>query len=76
MTTTSNNRTKAQPSENRESKLLVNHCFELARQLQITKILVFAESVLDQRYILENKELETIFLHMQGAGVGVTLKKR
>lgn len=62
MTTTSNNRTKAHPSENRESKLLVNHCFDLARQLGITKILVFAESVLDQRYILENKEQETIIL--------------
>lgn len=62
MTTKSSNRTKVQPSENRESKLLVNHCFELARQLRITKILVFAESVLDQRYILEHKEQETIIL--------------
>jgi len=55
-------KTKTQPSENRESRFLVNHCFELGRQLNITKILVFAESVLDQRYILENKEQETIIL--------------
>jgi diadenylate cyclase len=60
--TAKSNTTKVQPSENRESKLLVNHCFALARQLNITKILVFAESVLDQRYILENKEQETIIL--------------
>ena len=53
---------RTQPSENRESRFLVNHCFELARQLSITKILVFSESVLDQRYILENKEQETIIL--------------
>ncbi|MEE4164427.1 MAG: diadenylate cyclase [Desulfocapsaceae bacterium] len=55
-------RAKSQPSENRESRVLVNHCFELAGQLGITKILVFAESVLDQRYILENKSEETIIL--------------
>ncbi|MFT5699052.1 MAG: diadenylate cyclase [Desulforhopalus sp.] len=60
--TAKSNITKVQPSENRESKLLVNHCFGLARQLRITKILVFAESVLDQRYILENREQETIIL--------------
>lgn len=53
---------KPQPSENRESKVLVNLCFDLARQLAITKILVFAESVLDQRYLLENKEEESIIL--------------
>jgi diadenylate cyclase len=61
MTAKSNN-TKVQPSENRESKLLVNHCFDLARQLHITKILAFAESVLDQRYILEKRKQETIIL--------------
>jgi hypothetical protein len=54
--------TKSQPSENQESRVLVNHCFELARQLTITKIVVFAESVLDQRYILEKKGQETIIL--------------
>ena len=53
---------KVQPSENRESKLLVNHCFDLARELRITKILVFAESVMDQRYLLENRDQETIIL--------------
>lgn len=53
---------KPQPSENRESRVLVNHCFELGKQLGITKILVFAESVLDQRYILENKKDETVIL--------------
>lgn len=58
----SNQKTKTQPSENRESRLLVNHCFDLARQLIISKILVFAESVLDQRYILANKGQETIIL--------------
>lgn len=50
------------PSENRESRLLANHCFELARTLSITKLLVFAESVLDQRYLVENKGEETIIL--------------
>ncbi|MGB3212531.1 MAG: diadenylate cyclase [Desulforhopalus sp.] len=58
----SNKKTRPQPSENRESQVLVNHCFDLARQLTITKILVFAESVLDQRYILENKGQEKIIL--------------
>lgn len=53
---------KSQPSENRESRVLVNHCFELGKQLGITKILVFAESVLDQRYILENKKDESVIL--------------
>lgn len=52
----------ARPSENRESRLLVNYCFELGRQLGITKILVYAESVQDQRYILKNREAETIIL--------------
>lgn len=56
------NQPKSQPSENRESRVLVNHCFELGKQLGITKILVFAESVLDQRYILENKKDETVIL--------------
>ena len=51
-----------QPSENRESRVLANHCLELSRQLGITKLLVFAESVLDQRYLLEKIEQEEIIL--------------
>ena len=62
MTVKSNKKTATKPSENKESRLLVNHCFDLARQLSITKLLVFAESVLDQRFLVENKGEETIIL--------------
>lgn len=62
MAAKTNKKTGTKPSENRESRLLVNHCFDLARQLSITKLLVFAESVLDQRYLVENKGEETIIL--------------
>ncbi len=49
-------------SENRESNLLVKHCFELCKELGITKILAFAESVQDQRFIAKCQETETVIL--------------
>lgn len=50
------------PSENRESNLLVKHCFELCKELGISKILAFAESVQDQRFIAQCQGTETIIL--------------
>jgi DNA integrity scanning protein DisA with diadenylate cyclase activity len=48
------------PTENRESRVLVEHCFDIARQLGISKLLVFAESVTDQKSIMKCHESETI----------------
>lgn len=55
-----NKRRSPRYSENQESKFLVNHGLELCKQLGIKKLLVFAESVIDQRYILKHKGQETI----------------
>ncbi|WP_163339048.1 DNA integrity scanning protein DisA nucleotide-binding domain protein [Desulfopila sp. IMCC35008] len=52
--------TKIKVSENRESRLLVNYSLDLGRDLGISKFLVFAESIQDQRYILQKKETEKI----------------
>ena len=52
-------------SENRESRLLVRHSFEMARELGISKILVYAESVQDQRYICKIKKHEKIIFLSQ-----------
>lgn len=52
-------------SENRESRLLVRHSFEMARELGISTILVYAESVQDQRYILKSKKHEKIIFLSQ-----------
>jgi len=49
-------------TKNRESNLLVKHCFELCRELGISKILAFAESIQDQKYILKCQQYETIIL--------------
>jgi DNA integrity scanning protein DisA with diadenylate cyclase activity len=48
------------PTENRESKVLVEHCFDIARQLGISKLMVFAESITDQKTIKKCQESETI----------------
>ena len=50
------------PSENRESNLLVKHCFELCKELGISKILAFAESIRDQRFISQCQGMETVIL--------------
>ncbi len=52
-------------SENKESRLLVRHSFELARELGISTILAYAESVQDQRYICKMREDEKILFLAQ-----------
>lgn len=47
-------------TEPRESRLLVQHAFHLARQLGITKIMVLAEALTDQRLIAKEQTAETI----------------
>ena len=40
----------------------MKHCFELCKELGISKILAFAESVQDQRFIAQCQEMETVIL--------------
>lgn len=48
------------PSENRESALLVEHAFDLARKLEIQTLLVLAEAVSDQRRVARHQENEKV----------------
>jgi hypothetical protein len=58
---TNKRNSKSKPAtENRESKILVEHCFDIARQLGISKLLVFAESVTDRKSIMKYQDSETI----------------
>ena len=57
---TSKNSTTETPTEYAETRLLVEHGFELARSLGITKVLVHAELVSDQRLVEKHREEEIL----------------
>jgi hypothetical protein len=52
--------------ENRESRLLVQHAFELARSLDVTKLLVLANEFRDVRAIEKHREAESIIWLARG----------
>ncbi|MDF1751157.1 MAG: diadenylate cyclase [Verrucomicrobiales bacterium] len=56
----STSNTDSPPTEYAETRLLVKHGFELARSLGITKVLVYAELVSDQRLVETHRETETL----------------
>ncbi len=47
--------TSSPPTEAAETRLLVQHGFELARELGISKVLVYAELVIDQRLVEKHR---------------------
>lgn len=48
------------PTEAKETKLLVSYGFELARRLEIEKVLVLAELLIDRRLVDKHRESESI----------------
>jgi len=50
----------SQPTEAAETRLLVRHGFELARELDITRVLVFSELITDRRLVEKHRENESL----------------
>lgn len=55
-----NPKSSKQTNEAKQSALLVEHGFELARQLKISKVLVLAELLTDRRHLERNREDEQL----------------
>lgn len=64
------------PTEGAESRLLVSYAFDLARKLEISKLLVLADLLQDRRTVENHRENESIIWVVRGEGTSEKIPMR